>query len=354
MSKLRSWYIVIANTAILIVVLQVAAYLTLRIYYAVVAAMPPTLSEPVQRNYAHMSAGEQAELFRSHKALRFTLIPPVIVYGPIRSRFLNIDQFGIRANGQELRPVSALEGATWFLGGSTTFGEIIADHETLPAHLERVIGTPVVNLGVSSYASANENELLVHHLRAGYRPARVLFLDGINESCQPFLYEDEMRELFRRAQVPIYWDAGGPLAALVTRGTRAALRVAALDEQWEDETGCTRDGKSFTLAAFHAHIMGERAALCRQFALECHTLVQPFAAVHGPTAGLPPAFVAGAGPALADMFHHLEPNWKAFGSTFITDALDGYPTHPFVDEVHYSADANRVIAGVIAKRLGLP
>ena len=56
---------------------------------------------------------------------------------------------------------------------------------------------------------------------------------------------------------------------------------------------------------------------------------------------------------LRALFEHLEPNWRASGAIFVTDALDHYDRHAFVDEVHYSADASRLIAETIASRLGL-
>ena len=55
----------------------------------------------------------------------------------------------------------------------------------------------------------------------------------------------------------------------------------------------------------------------------------------------------------AAKYHHLEPGWRAAGATFIVDALDNYQGHPFIDEVHYSADASRVIAELIVSRLRL-
>ena len=56
---------------------------------------------------------------------------------------------------------------------------------------------------------------------------------------------------------------------------------------------------------------------------------------------------------LRAVYVHLEPSWKAAGSLFVTDALDHYPGHPFIDEMHYSADASRVIAEAIVTRLAL-
>ena len=85
----------------------------------------------------------------------------------------------------------------------------------------------------------------------------------------------------------------------------------------------------------------------------CRTLVQPFSGTHGPDADLPRAFLDGEAKLLREIYHQLEPGWRAAGALFVTDVFDGYPKHPFVDEVHYSADASRVIAEAIVTRLAL-
>ena len=65
------------------------------------------------------------------------------------------------------------------------------------------------------------------------------------------------------------------------------------------------------------------------------------------------AFLAGGdAKVLRDMFYHLEPAWRSAGATFVTDALDGYDRHAWVDEVHYSKDASALIARAIAQHLG--
>ena len=90
------------------------------------------------------------------------------------------------------------------------------------------------------------------------------------------------------------------------------------------------------------------------YTVDCHTLVQPFAGIHGRRDDLPKAFLESqSGRELWDVFTHLEPSWRAAGAIFITDAFDDYNRHPFIDEVHYSADASRRLAEVIAQRLNL-
>jgi len=358
MTQFRSLYFIAANTALLVWTLQFAACVGLRAYDSIVPALSnPPMSAAVKRNYAHMSAADQDDLFATTKDLRFRYEPVVgILQRQTSSRFINIDSHGIRSNGGPHRGVAALEGAVWFLGGSTTFGDGIADRETIPAQLEQLIGRPVINLGVPAFATAHENLLLNHYLRLGYRPSSVLFLDGINETCEPDPYLKEMTTLLNRAQDGYSWDIGGPVATAYFRASRKAQKLAGIwvDDSERQTVACSRDGRPYPLSVFHTRLLAERDAICRLYKVDCHTLVQPFAGVHGRTEDLPTSFLEGArGQELRDVFVHLEPVWRAAGALFVTDAFDGYDRHPFVDEVHYSADASRLIAETIAKRLNL-
>jgi hypothetical protein len=114
---------------------------------------------------------------------------------------------------------------------------------------------------------------------------------------------------------------------------------------------CRRTGTDVPLAATHARMMAERAAICRLYGFTCTTFVQPFAGVHGRTDGFTAEFHEGEGRELRRLFDYLERNWRDAGATFVTGALDGDDRHGFVDEVHYSAAASRRIAAAIAAGL---
>ena len=81
--------------------------------------------------------------------------------------------------------------------------------------------------------------------------------------------------------------------------------------------------------------------------------MQPFAGVHARTDGFRQSFLETDAVELRELFAQLSPNWRAAGAVFVSDALDRYERHPFVDDVHYSADASRLIAESIATRLSL-
>lgn len=354
--RIQPTYLIIANTAVLFCALQIGACTLLLTYDRTVTALLATEpSEAVARNYAHLSPDDVAALHAATSRQRFRYEPGIgLLLQAITSPLLNIDAHGIRSNGSGQRPVTTMDGAIWFLGGSTTFGESIADRETIPAQLERAISQPVINLGVPGYASAMENTLLAYYLRLGYRPSLALFLDGINEACEPELYDNELKELFRVAQLDNYWDIGGPVVRALRRAARKYQKLTGVYHEGQSESlACVRGGKENSLAALHSRIMAERAALCGAYRIDCRTLVQPFAGTHGPSQDLPEAFLAGQANLLRALYHHLEPGWRAAGAVFVSDALDDFEGHPFVDELHYSAAASRVIADAIAARLAL-
>lgn len=221
MMRLRALYFIVANTVILLLLIEGGAYVAITTYDRFAPAFMATkLSEAVKSNYAHMTSEDRDELLWATAAVRFGYAPVVgFLHEPTTSRFVNIDEHGIRSNGTR-RDIASMQDAVWFFGGSTAFGEGIADDETIPAQLEGVIGRPVVNLGVRGYSSTEENLLLNHYLRVGYRPSMAVFLDGINETCEPELYHEEMGVLVARAQKGYRWDIGGPVTYVYARINR--------------------------------------------------------------------------------------------------------------------------------------
>lgn len=354
MSRLRTTYLIAANTALLLCVVQVATHVGILATESLLwRRSRPAMSDAVRRNYAHMSASEVTALRDAFDRVRFRY-EPVVGYmnAAISSPLVNVDADGIRANGPARRGVEGLRDAIWFLGGSTTFGEGVADHETIPAQLERIVGRPVINLGVRNYATAEENLLLNHYLRLGYRPAQVLFLDGINESCVD-AYTDEVGVLFDRAQDGYDWDIAGPVGYAYMRLARKARDLSGRADAEALSLTCQIHGRPYDIRTLHARRLAERDAICRLYGVDCRTFVQPFAGIHGRHDELDTFFKQGEGAFLRELFAQLSPNWRDAGATFTTDALDGIGHHAYIDEVHYSAEANAAIAKAVAARTAL-
>ena len=150
MSRLRSIYFIVANTAILLLLASLGTDVAIRIYQRVTPSLSRRqLTDAARSSYAHMAPADVDELLRAAGAMHFHYVPLLgFVEGAITSRFLNIDEHGIRSNGQTERDITAMQDAIWFLGGSTALGFGIADRETIPAQLEAIVGRPVMNLGV--------------------------------------------------------------------------------------------------------------------------------------------------------------------------------------------------------------
>jgi hypothetical protein len=352
MTRARQFYLIVANTALLFWFAQLGAHVLISVDRAL--ETPPRfadLSAPVQQNYAHMTAEDVDELIRATNAVRYRYAAVAsFVHAPMASRFVNIDEHGIRSNGGPSRPLETFDDVIWLFGGSTTFGDDVADHESIPAQLERLLGRRVLNLGVRGDASLMENRLLNYYLRIGYRPALAVFLDGINEACRPDLFDKDLDVLVRQSQQGYVFTVGHPMV-YAARQLRHRLWPPPDVPGPEALTfTCTEDGRAVPLRDIHARLLAERQTNCGLSEVPCVTFVQPFAAVHGRHDDQ--AFLASADARqLRRLFAYLEPSWREADATFVTNALDDHDRHAFNDEVHYSAEANRLIAEAMAHHL---
>jgi len=85
---------------------------------------------------------------------------------------ITIGKHGIRENGPggPVRP----RPLTLMVGDSFAFGDEVSDHETVPAHLERLAGTRVLNGGVFGYG-IDQTYLRALRLLQTYRPDVLVF-----------------------------------------------------------------------------------------------------------------------------------------------------------------------------------
>lgn len=352
MTRLRPVYFIVANTVMLLLLVDLGTDVAIRTYQRFAPSLSHRkLTEAARSSYAHMTPADVDDLLGATSRLYFHYVPLVgFVEGTITSRFVNIDEHGIRSNGKTRRDVTAMQDAIWFFGGSTALGYGVADRETIPAQLEEITGRPVINLGVRGNAAAMETRLMTHYLRIGYRPATVIFLDGINESCEAELFEHEISVLVDRTQHDYDWQFGRPVAYAWARITNKLRRlIGRADPPDRLELTCAAEGRETPLQVIHERTLAERDALCRLYAVACRTMVQPFAGVH--VRNDDPAFPAGDATYLRELWAHLEGNWRAARATFVTAALEGRDDHAFVDSAHYNAAASRLIAAAIALNL---
>jgi hypothetical protein len=103
---------------------------------------------------------------------------------PVRSKHYNVGFENMRyttyVNADNAE--SKIDGATWVLGGSTTFGHGISDDETIPYYLNALDTTSVyINFATQACHHNLEIEKLLLLLKKGYRPEKVIFIDGLND-----------------------------------------------------------------------------------------------------------------------------------------------------------------------------
>ena len=101
---------------------------------------------------------------------------------------------------------------TFVFGGSTTFGQGVPGDQTVVSYLNRLSRSKAryLNFGVPAHDSIREVDKQLDLLRKGYRPARVLFIDGLNDvstfawSAYPALEKPRTQGLLiDRREVPL-------------------------------------------------------------------------------------------------------------------------------------------------------
>ncbi len=277
------------------------------------------------------------------------------------SQFVNVSEQGFRINHRGSGEIDEFDKKIWFFGGSTTFGYGVADWETIPSYLENISGIKTINFGRGYYNSKQENLLFQELLVTGNKPVVAIFLDGINERCDLQIYQDEMKILFNRAQATYKYVYGVeeffyPALlyssrflrkylgfTLVNGDKHSTITVSAKRSEIIDPNECMKFGVKVKLSDALEKQMEFRKSLCEGFAVKCQTFIQPFAGEHGVHLDYKSFPEKHRGP-LKQKFYNLEMMWKRNGAKFVTTALDELEKHGYVDNVHYSATANSLIA----------
>lgn len=120
---------------------------------------------------------QQTPNVKSHPTLEFMTIPTA-------SRFYHVgienSRYNSFVNNSNIKKL--INNSTWLLGGSTAFGNGVSDDETIASFLNQLdTSTTYLNFGAPSFHQKMEIEKLILLLQKGYRPSRVIFLDGLND-----------------------------------------------------------------------------------------------------------------------------------------------------------------------------
>lgn len=123
---------------------------------------------------------EEAPNVKSHPVLQFML-------PELNTRFYHTGFEGCRYNQymNDSNVRHAINGGSWLLGGSTAFGFGVPDDESLGYFLNKFDSCKQwINFGTPNYHQQLEIQKLILLLQKGYRPKRVVLLDGLNDLFQ--------------------------------------------------------------------------------------------------------------------------------------------------------------------------
>lgn len=125
---------------------------------------------------------------------------------PFKGQFVNVNEQGFRrVKDQGPWPPDPAQTTVFMFGGSTTFGYGIADHQTVPSHLQELLRAAasggedirVYNWGRGGYYSSQERALFCKLLLEGHAPDVAVFMDGLNDFGS-FWREQTYRDTFHR------------------------------------------------------------------------------------------------------------------------------------------------------------
>ncbi|CAA7623248.1 conserved hypothetical protein [Candidatus Terasakiella magnetica] len=146
-----------------------------------------------------------------------TTYTPFVEYRmtPGKSKTFTIAEEGYRGNGGEGQDLIAKGAKVFVFGGSTTLGFGVADDETIPAMLEKMLHAAgrsdlqVFNFGATAYTSTSERITLETLLTSGIKPDVAVFIDGLGDfdycaAPDQSAWNDRLVQLTRgRARLPL-------------------------------------------------------------------------------------------------------------------------------------------------------
>ena len=272
---------------------------------------------------------------------------------PRTGRYVNISTLGYRRNNINQPTDTDLinsQDKIYVFGGSTTFGYGVDDSATIPANLARSLPEmKVFNFGRGYYYSKQENILFDELLSSSIpRPQLAVFIDGVNERCDIDVYQKEMQNLFSEISSRGYdWSPREfmkPIMTIINKFAKAkgGLRLA--------QEGCkdAYSGLYSTVSERFESSLRKRADLCEKYRIKCLTYIQPFPGyrnihIHGD--------LTESSIKKANMLSKSVLSTEFHETVDITDSLRDLKAHAYVDNVHYSAVAMKMISSLIAKDL---
>ena len=305
--------------------------------------------EFVRSNF-ELSNKEQIILFKETKNLQFKYIAfQGAVPKNYESKYVN---FKFAEGRRTTNTQNNCENKIVFFGGSTTFGWLSIDDQTIPSHFSRLLKNNfknycVYNYGLPSFYSQQENNLLLDlYYKNIIKPDVAIFLDGLNETCYGHTYDNQITrqfdeimvehrtDLYKKKIIPFLQST--PLFQLLDR------LLTRPNTNFDYEVKNCSPSKIKELFQSRIKI---RQQICNQINISCFTFLQPFGGING---NLFPFNLPNRYKKKFYLFKQITNNLMID----ISDSIDpDKNNYSYVDRFHYSHDANRLIASSIFEKI---
>tara|TARA_Y100000816_G_C26104822_1_gene586694 strand:- start:1098 stop:2267 length:1170 start_codon:yes stop_codon:yes gene_type:complete len=130
------------------------------------------------------------QIFLDHQKIQ-NYSQSFIVYKntPLKSKYVNVANI----KGISLRASDLFDNNydVWFFGGSSVFGDGVADKDTIPFIYGEITGKKTANFGVNAFTSRHQLNYFLNALLEFDKPQSVVFFDGFNDvvvNCQSSNY----------------------------------------------------------------------------------------------------------------------------------------------------------------------
>jgi len=348
-------YYIVINTFLIALVFLIISHIFIKVYYNIAIPFSYTnLNTNQLQSYSHMSKEDIKDLLNYTWGIGWEYEPWIGFKEKKRSsKFVNVNENGIRLNNINNKVI--LEDSIWFFGGSTSFGYGVADFETIPAYLEKLSGQKVVNFGRGYYYSAQENLLLTQYLKMGITPKKVIFFDGVNETCDLTTYQANFKLLFEKSQKNYFWDYFEIVKPVIYGYERIKSKIIIKNNKKIDNYNeiCKKNGFKLNFSDMIDYNLKERKMICEMYKLDCITFLEPFPYIHVLHKDDNYSENNQKTKNLKEKFKIVKTAFKNNQTISLTNVLQDYPKHAFVDSSHYNSEANEIIAATIVKKIEL-
>ncbi len=260
-----------------------------------------------------------------------------------KGKFVNFtEEDGRKIN----RPINC-DYNIYLYGGSTTFGYNVTDNQTIGSNLQEIVdnNTCVYNHGRAYFYSKQENNLFINHLENNRKIDYAIFLDGVNERCGGYEYQNYINSSFSQLVERPYLMWKKSLSNLfyslpILQFTNS---ISGNDRWIQDSENNILNIESCSnkidLSEVFEIRVRNRHAICDLHQIKCFSFLQPMPGSHGIQSDKLISIDN-----LSDMKKKYKEISKAKSPIKIGYILNNDKILSYIDAVHYSPKTNKKIA----------